>query len=309
MRTIASLPSRCSVRWHAPALAQLIAGLCMLTGLSGGSIAEAKKMAIAPFGALGVAPSEAREIERHARKIVAQLPGLRLLPRERLARPLRGPRNYGCAERPRCIGSLGRRVGAAVVLLGDVGGIAGKHVVHLKLVSAAGTLSGSETVVLTAAAESDSKDLRAALVKLLLPRRYVGSLEVEIDVDGAWIYLDGRRVARGRRAQLPRLSVGTHALRITHEAYRDHVQFVRIRFGRRTSVKAELRAFRTHVEEMRLRNQKEPLTSAELPWYRRWWAVAAFGALVLTAAATTVAVLPRSAAPDRRVTVGELPGS
>jgi hypothetical protein len=129
--------------------------------------------------------------------------------------------------------------------------------------------------------------------RLLVPKRYTGDLRVEVDVPNAWIYLDGRRVARSESGHLPGIPVGTHALRVTHEAYRDFVRFVEIEFKEETRVKVELSAYPVKAEEMRLtdEDQGRTLTDDELPWYRRWWAVAAFGGVIFAAATTTAALL------------------
>ena len=108
----------------------------------------------------------------------------------------------------------------------------------------------------------------------------------------AWIYLDGKRVGRSPAPRLTDLAVGPHALRVTHEAYRDFVHFVSVGFGETATVEVKLTAYPVRAEQMRLVEYTDrTLTDRELPWYRRWWALTTFGAVLLAGGATTAALL------------------
>lgn len=277
--------------------------LLLLLGASS-SAARANPVALAPLGGLAVEASEVRKVERRLRAALSRLSGFRLLPREWLAGPLRAPGNYDCRDRPECLGPLAARHGARQVISGNVGEIGGEYVVYLKLITRAGATLRSVSGVLASAEGAESRATRALLLQLLDPDRHCGALRIVVNVDDAWMYLDGRRVARGRAAFVPCVPVGTHALRITHEARQDDVRFVPIEFEQTSLVRAHLGAVLSHTKEMKLRRADAPMTDAELPWYRRVWAVAAFGALVTAAVATTVALLPRSIEADREVEVG-----
>jgi hypothetical protein len=237
---------------------------------------------------------------------VSGVPGYRWLASARLERLLRQPRHSDCVEDSACLANLAKQVGADLVLAGDVGSLSGAYMVYLKLVDRDGTTERSVSGVLDPRNRGLRDAVRALVFELLEPEKYVGSILVEVDVPNAWIYLDGQRVARSPEGRLDRISVGTHALRVTHEAYRDFVRFVNVGFNETVPVRVKLSAFPVGAGAMKLVDRKEgkPLTDSELPWYRRWWAVAAFGAVVLGAATTTVALLVnRSVSADSEVVV------
>jgi hypothetical protein len=194
-------------------------------------------------------------------------------------------------------------MGLGTMLVGDVGSIGGANVVYLQLINN-NAVSGRESAVLDPRKGLRSA-VRALLYKLLLPRRYTGSLSVQSNVADSWVYLDGRRVGRGRVVDLPAVRAGRHALRITHPAHGDFVRFVELAFRQRVVVKAKLEPIEVQSQRMSYLAGK-PLTDGELPWYRRWWAVATFGAVIVAATTVIVAVLPQDVDRDRAVTV--IPG-
>jgi hypothetical protein len=252
----------------------------------------------APFGALGIEGKDVKRVRRWLRAAATSLPGISLRRSKRLRRQL--ARTPGCTELA-CIAKAGRRVGATHIVVGHVGSIGGAYVVYLQL------LRGSGTVTRRANGLLDPRkglrgSARALLFRLLLPQRFTGKLAVDVNVKGSWIYLDGQRVGRGPKLRLDKVAVGKHALRITHEAHRDFVRFVRVPFGRTAKIAADLERIEAQATEMKLAGAK-PLTDAELPWYRRWWAVAAFGAVLVAATTTAVVLIPKGVDRDMTATV------
>ena len=269
-----------------------------LTLLSASPAAAAQPVSFAPFGALGIDGKDVRRVQRWLRAGAASLPGLKLRGSTRLRRKL--ARTPGCREL-KCIASVARKLGLQHVVVGHVGSIGGAFVVYLQLVDPQGKVLRRANGLL-----DPRKGLRRAartlLYRLLLPERYSGSLKVKVNVEGSWIYLDGERVGRGPTLKLDKVPVGTHALRITHEAHRDYVRFVKIPFGRTAKVDAELSKIAVQATEMRLAGAKT-LSDSELPWYRRWWAVATFGVIVAAAATTVVVLVPKGVDRDLSATV------
>jgi hypothetical protein len=204
------------------------------------------------------------------------------------------------------MGPIARKVGADMVVMGDVGSLSGVYVIYLKLVGANGSTIRTANGMLDPGADGLRAAAKALVYQLLLPDRYSGTIVVQVDVANAWIYLNGRRMARSPSGRLAQVPVGKHALRVTHEAYRDFVQFVRVGFNETVRVPVTLSAYPIAEGEMKLVNDGKPapLKDSELPWYRRWWAVATFGAVILAATTTSVAYLAgRSVSRDAEVVV------
>jgi hypothetical protein len=268
--------------------------------------AAARVAVVAPFGGLGVPAMEAGRVQRWLEAALSGVPGSRWLAPGRLAKLLRSsPRYVGCETEPRCLAGLARQLGADWVVTGEVGSLGGGFMIYLRLHDAQGRTVRTVNGVLEPDREGLRDNARSLAYRLLQPEKYSGSLEVTVDVANAWIYLDGKRVGRSPSPRITELSVGPHALRVTHEAYRDFVHFVNVGFGETTTVTVTLTAYPVRAEQMRLVEYTDrTLTDRELPWYRRWWALTTFGAVLLAGSATAAALLfQRSAHHDAQITV------
>lgn len=270
-----------------------------LVGLTAAGSARASTVTFAPLAGLGIEGAEVKKVSRWLRAAVTSLPAVRLRGSRKLARAL--AKSPGCAAEESCVAKIAQRQRLERVVLGHVGSIGGAYVVYLRVLDAQGTITRRANGLLDPRQRLRAS-ARALLVRLLLPERYVGKLSVDVNVKGAWVYLDGERVGRGPKVKLDRVAAGTHALRITHDAHRDFVRFVRVDFGRQVKVAAQLERIEVQSRDMRLAGMK-PLTDAELPWYRRWWAVTTFGVILVAATTTVVALIPKPTARDRTVTV------
>jgi hypothetical protein len=129
--------------------------------------------------------------------------------------------------------------------------------------STSATLS-SESGDLSAA---DKKAVRAAVVRLLAPERHVGRLVCKVDVAGAVVMLDGNPQQSGN-FEAP---VGTHALRVTHPAYRDFLRFVDVAYDDTLTVDVALSAYPLTEGEMAEKLKKPTAPVKKTPWYRSWW--------------------------------------
>jgi hypothetical protein len=275
-------------------------GLALLLAAAPASAQRTRSCAVAPFGALGIDESEAAKVQRWLESALATVPGHRFVAAGRLAKALqrqqRARRELACQADAACLSAALRSLGVELAVAGEVGSLGGGFMVYLRLVDAAGRSMRSVSGTLEEGAEGGLRAAARALAyQLLAPDRYHGRLMVRVDVAGAWIYLDGKRLARSPAAPLTGLAPGPHALRVTHEAYRDFVRFVTVAFDRTLEVPVDLSAHPVRGEELRLSlvDESRPLSDRELPWYRRWWAVAAFGAVILAGATATVAILSR----------------
>lgn len=198
-----------------------------------------------------------------------------------------------CDGAPACLAELGRLAGASVVIYGEAGSLAGDRVVYLKAIDAASASEkGSTAVVLEKS--SAAAATRAAVVRLLTPERYTGTLWLTVDVRGASVFLDGR--ARGQSPIAPlELPVGTYALRVTHPSYRDFVRFVEVSFGQRTQVTAELQRYPIVGRSLRAGDSRGITDNP--------WVLAGAGVALAATVAIIVALIPHDVERDRDVTV------
>ncbi|HJZ84145.1 MAG TPA: PEGA domain-containing protein [Polyangia bacterium] len=277
----------------------------------------ALRYAVYPLGSLALEPQELARVERALVAGLAVVPEARVLERKAVERMLTERRNTRlalCEGDLPCLAAVGKALGVDRVIAGEAGGLGGSgFVLYLRVVEAA---SGKEVASMSAVLKGDDRGLRAsareAAFRLIAPERYLGRLSIKADVPGASVYIDGQRVATLPSPPLP-LAVGPHALRLSHEAYRDFMRFVDIEFDKTTEISAGMTAFPVISEQMRARGVRDPVPGGGnevedgRAWYRRWWAVTAFG--VVLAAATTAIVIGAADRidADYRVKVGPPP--
>ena len=103
------------------------------------------------------------------------------------------------------------------------------------------------------------------------PDRHLGTLNLKVDVPGAVVQIDGRRPASTSGPF--ELAVGTHALRVTHPAYRDFLRFVDIEFDRPLSIDVALSAYPLAEGEMTEKLRKKVGPKVKRPWWQSWWAI------------------------------------
>jgi hypothetical protein len=257
----------------------------------------ATRYALYPLGTLALAREEVAKVERALVAALAVVPDARVAPRSAVERVLGDKKNARlalCEGDLACLAQVGKAVGVDRVIAGEAGGLAQGFVVYLRVIDvASGREIGSASVVL----KGDERGLRAsareAAFKLLAPDQYVGKLLVRADAPGAMLYIDGQRVAQLPSAAVT-IPVGTHAMRLSHEAYRDFLRFVDVEFDRTTEIDANMSAFPVVSDRMRAQQQAthggpgEGEVEDGRAWYRRWWAVTAFG--VIVAGITTAVV-------------------
>ncbi len=261
----------------------------LLTGSVAGAVepppatVAATKIAILPLREVG----DSRELEKGILEALRELPSLRVV--NLVNGKLVGPRSASLDARadPSPAARAPARAsdtGAERVLIVDAAKLGDGRVLYLQSVDASGKTPTSTTVPLQHSAgevvPADLPRLRAELIRVLAPTRYVGTLAVKVDVTGAEVLVDGR----SRGGALAELGVGTHTVRVTHPKYRDFMRFVEVEFGKVITLEANLAAYPLAEGEMqeKLRRQGKPKPVA---WYRSWWFLTTCG--VAVAGATT----------------------
>src|SRR5262249_24421610 len=148
----------------------------------------------------------------------------------------------------------GKAIGVDRVIAGEAGGLAQGFVVYLRVVEVG---SGRETASASVVLKGDERGLRAsareAAFKLLAPEKYVGRLIVRGGAPGAMLYPEGQGVPQLRSAAVT-IPVGTHAMRLSHDAYRDFLRFVDVEFDKTTEIEANMSQFPVVSDKMHAAN-------------------------------------------------------
>ncbi len=187
-----------------------------------------------------------------------------------------------------CFVDVGKLVGATIVVSGELGGFGTSKVVYLSAIDVTqGQLLTTTNAPLGANAVQGGA--QGALIRLLEPDRYVGQIAITVDIKGATAYVDGKRVGVSPMPAV-NLTVGTHALRVTHPEYRDFVRFVDVNFGVGNQINVDLSQYPV-VQNAVVQNtklQQQLIIYHPAPWYRRWYSVTGGAAALVSLTATII---------------------
>jgi hypothetical protein len=192
-----------------------------------------------------------------------------------------------CEGDPSCVAELGKLVGAQIVVTGEIGGLGESRVVYLDAVDVA---TGKELRATTLAmgGKDDSLATDGAVVRLLDPDRYKGTVHLAIDVAGATVFVNGSRVTLSNGALA--LPVGTQAVRVTHPEYHDFVRFVDVPFGKTVDVAVGMQQYPIVEQNVRgLPTSRDHIDYVDPPLWRRWYVVAPVGIAIATVVAVIIA--------------------
>jgi hypothetical protein len=267
------------VRWLAVTLAVVMM-------LAAPALAAPRTVAVVPLSTLGaeVSSVNARKITTELEAGLAGVAEVTVVGSTAVSDAIKKAKQQrlsSCDGDPACLKDVGTLVSADLVVFAELGGLGDTQIVYLKLIDAK---SGKEVRV----ARIDVSALlagggKSAAIRLLDPTKYVGTMNVDVDVAGASIYVNGKLVGKSPVAPQT-LGVGTHALRVTHPEYRDFVRFVDVEFDQPAPVKVELQQFPVVQNTVEGMGNNVTVNELEPRWYRRWWAVAAIGVVAFTGA-------------------------
>ena len=261
----------------------MLARLIVLGSLAGAATAHADRViAVAPLSMLGSEDTSAgtKQITGQIEASVAAFPGAKVVTSAQVTEAIKRakkPQLKSCEGDPGCLAELGRLVNANIVIAGEVGGLAESRVVYLGATDVATGKELRSTTLAVGVKNDAGGGPNGAVVRLLDPNRYRGTVHFAIDVSNATTYVNGSKIALNAKAELS-LPVGTHAVRVTHPEYRDFVRFVEVHYAQRTELAVGMQQFPTVQRDI----QGNPINSdtteyTEPPWYRRWYVVAQIG--------------------------------
>lgn len=242
--------------------------------LAVGGVAHAERVvALAPLSTLGAEDTSAstKKVIGDIEAAIAAQPGTKLVKTAEVLAAIKKankPALKACEGDVSCLTELGKLVGANVLVSGEVGGLGASTVVYL---SATNMASGKEERSTTLAVGKDNA-ATGAVVQLLDPDKYRGTVKFAIDVSGARVQVNGdyRPLAADGTLVLP---VGTHAVRVTHPQYHDFAKFVVVEYGKTTEVPVGMQAYPviTHDVQGGPTNLDKIIRDKPVPVYRRWY--------------------------------------
>lgn len=244
-------------------------------------------VAIAPLSTMGAEDTSAgtRTLTAQIEAAVAALPGTKVVRAQQVAdaiKKAKKPQLRACEGDAACLAELSALVGAPIVISGEIGGLGESKVVYL-----AASENGVElrSTTLAIGAKDDGGGPSGAVVRLLAPEGYRGTLRFAIDVTGASVFVNGSKATLSPRGEVV-LPVGAQAVRVTHPEYHDFVRFIDVPYGKTVDVAVGMQQYPISRQDLAGKPiNRDRIEYLDPPVWRRWYVVgpAAVGLTVLTA--------------------------
>jgi len=281
--------------------------LIAIAALTAAHTAHADRVvAIAPLSTLGAEDTSpgTRKLTGEIEAAVTALPATKIVRAAQVSEAIKKakkPQLRACEGDAGCLAELAALVGAQIVISGEVGGLGESKVVYLAATENGKELRSTTLAVggpgggSTAGAGSTggpSGGPSGAMMRLLDPDGYRGTLRFAIDVTGATVYVNGTKVAPSATGEIA-LPVGAQAIRVTHPEYHDFVRFIDVEFGKTTDVAVDMQHYPIARSDLLGKPiNRDKIVLIEPPLWRRWYVVgpAAVGLAIVTAVIVSYAV-------------------
>lgn len=194
------------------------------------------------------------------------------------------PQLRACEGEAPCLAEVGKLVGAHIVIAGEIGGLGDARVVYLGATDVATAKELRSTTLAVGGKDSAARDAEGgphgAVVRLLDPDRFRGTLRFAVDVKGATIYVNGAKAVPSASGDVA-LPVGRHAVRVTHPEYSDFVRFIDVPYNKTTDVAVGMHQYPIVKRDLMGKPiARDTVVYEQPPWYKRWYVVGT-GAVVL----------------------------
>lgn len=206
--------------------------------------ALALKIAVWRFDALGIQSELVARLETLFRMELDRLNRLPLPSRRDIERVVTESQK-DCTGEERCLAAIGKKLGVDVVVTGTVGAMGDSYVLNIKAVDTASAkqLQRIQSDPLRGSPDDLIEGVRVAAYKLLAPSALHGSIQIQTDLVGAEVKLDGKTIGK---TPLPRLGViarqplGKHKLVVAAPGYAPFEEAVEVRFQKVSPVVVRL---------------------------------------------------------------------
>jgi hypothetical protein len=266
-------------------------------------------VALAPLASLGAEDKSAasQQLTASLEQAIAALPGAKLVTAAHVAAVLdkaKRPQLKACEGDATCLAELGKLVGAQIVVTGEVGGLGESKVLYLDAIDV-GAEHELRATTLAVGSQEDALAANAAMVRLLDPDRYKGSVHFAIDVAGATVFVNGARVALTADRTLA-LPVGTQAVRVTHPEYHDFVRFVDVPYGKTSELAVGMQQYPIIQHDVKgLPSSRDHVVYVDPPVWRRWYVVTPVA--IALGVVTAIVVRPHLCTPNTSTCVPIMP--
>ncbi|MCW5802405.1 MAG: PEGA domain-containing protein [Deltaproteobacteria bacterium] len=235
----------------------LVTSVCVAAATlapAGGGIARAdvggpeevldKKIAVWRFDSLGIDAELVARLENLFRLELDRLDKQPLTTRREIERAVTAEQR-NCTGEEKCLAAIGKKLGVDIVVTGTVGQLGNAYVLDIKAVDAATAkqVQRISSDPLRGSPDELIDSVRVAAYKLLAPDQLHGAIQVQSDLIGAAVFVDGN--ARGKTplpnlGVVPKMRLGRHKLRVEAAGYAAFEEEVDVRFQKVSQVLVRL---------------------------------------------------------------------
>ncbi len=203
-----------------------------------------QKIAVWRFDALGIEAELVARLETLFRMELDRLAKQPMPSRRDIDRVITADQRE-CTGEEKCLAAIGKKLGVDVVVTGTVGSMADSYVLNIKAVesSSGKQIQRIQSDPLRGSPDDLIEGVRVAAYRLLAPEQLHGSIQIQSDLVGAEVQLDGKTIGK---TPLPRLGViskqplGKHKLRVQAAGYAPFDDEVVIHFQKVSQVVVRL---------------------------------------------------------------------
>ena len=235
-----------------------------------------QKLAVWRFDALGIEPELVARLETLFRMELDRLDRQPMPSRRDIDRAITGDAR-DCTGEDRCLAAIGKKLGVDVIVAGTVGQLGDNYVLTIKAVDVANAraLQKIQSDPLRGQPDELIEGVRVAAYRLLAPGQLQGAIQIQTDLIGAEVRLDGE--LRGKtplpgNGVIGKLALGKHRLRVVapdhDQPYEDDVD---VRFQKVSPVVVRL------VPSTQVIGTGKIERVERRPFYTRTWFIIAAG--------------------------------
>jgi len=202
-----------------------------------------KKIAIWRFDALGIDPEIVQRLETLFRMELGRL-DRQPIPSPRAIERATTDKERDCTGEEKCLAAIGKRLGVDLVVTGTVGSLGDNYVLTIKAVEVATAKSQKiQSDPLRGSPDDMIDSVRVAAYTLLAPAQLHGAVQIQTDLVGAEVALDGRVVGKtplANQGVIGKLALGKHKVKVAASRYEPIEQEVDVHFQKVSPVLVHL---------------------------------------------------------------------
>ena len=241
-----------------------------------------KKIAVWRFDALGIDAEIVQKLETLFRLELDRLDKVPLPSRRDIESKITAA-EQNCTGEEKCLQAIGKRLNVDYVVSGTVGSLGDNYVLNIKAVEVStGKSQKIQSPPLKGTPDELIEGVRVAAYSLLAPDQLHGSLQIQSDLVGAEVTLDGKPVGKtplANQGVIGKLALGKHKLHVEAKDYAPFDDEVEVHFQKVSPVVVRL------VGTGETIGTGKTITKVHDPIYERTWFIVGAAVVVVGLAA------------------------